>query len=180
MVPSILRGLEVHGQVLEPWRVEPDTKPASRLLFMLGDRHPFYDAIQPGWISKSEPAYAWYVRVPDLPGFMQRIAPALEQRLAASPAAGYSGELTLRFFRNGMRLVFENGQLTRAEPWQWPTWDPKISASFPPQVFLQLLFGRRSLSDLQYAFPDVGANDEATLVLQALFPKQRSWAIPQD
>jgi hypothetical protein len=42
-------------------------------------------------------------------------------------------------------------------------------------VFLQLLFGRRSLADLRYAFPDAWANDEATMLLETLFPQQPSW-----
>ncbi len=180
MLPSILRGLEAVSKTMEPWRVDPEGKPPSRLMFVLGDSHPIYDALQPGWISKTDPAYAWYVRIPDLPAFVQKITPSLERRLASSPAAGYSGDLKLDFYRDGLRLVFENGKLTTCEPWRRPVWNPETKAGFPPLVFLQLLFGRRSLADLRYAFPDVWAEDDATVVLNALFPKQRSWAIGQD
>ena len=37
-------------------------------------------------------AYAYYLRVPDLPAFMRRIGPVLEKRLAESVAIGYSGD----------------------------------------------------------------------------------------
>jgi hypothetical protein len=45
-------------------------------------------------------------------------------------------------------------------------------------VFLQLLFGYRSLDDLRYAFPDVRiVKDEAELVLKTLFPMKPSWVV---
>jgi hypothetical protein len=180
MLPSMLRGLEAISKTLEPWRVDSDTKEPNRLIFVLGDSHPIYAALNHSWVSKTEPAYAWYVRVPNLPAFMHKIAPSLERRLANSPAAGYSGDLKLDFYRDGLRLVFENGKLTTSEQWRRPVWNPETKAGFPPLVFLQLLFGRRSLADLRYAFPDVWADDDTTVVLNALFPKQRSWAIGQD
>lgn len=180
MLPSMLRGLEAIAKTMEPWRAGPDVQEPNRLTFALGDSHPIYEAFNQGWVSKAEQAYAWYVRVPDLPLFIRHIAPALERRLAASPAAGYSGDLRLDFYRDGLRLVFEDGKLITSEPWRRPAWNPETKAGFPPLVFLQLLFGRRSLADLRYAFPDVWAEDDAIVVLNALFPKQRSWAIGQD
>jgi hypothetical protein len=51
------------------------------------------------------------------------------------------------------------------------------TAAFPPLVFLQLLFGYRSLAELRYAFPDCEASHEGTLLLNALFPKQPSLVV---
>ena len=45
-------------------------------------------------------------------------------------------------------------------------------------VFLQLLFGYRSLDDLRFAFPDVWVKDEAELLLKTLFPMKPSWVLP--
>ena len=45
----------------------------------------------------------------------------------------------------------------------------------PDLVFLQLLFGYRSLEELEYAFADCRVeNDEARALLTALFPRQTS------
>ena len=119
--------------------------------------------------------YSWYVRVPDLAGFLRLITPVLERRLAASALAAHSGELRLDFFRDGLRLVFKGGKIAAIEPWRRPIWGERQQATFPPLVFLQLLFGFRSLDELRYAFPDlrVGQN-EITGLLEALFPKRRS------
>ena len=70
----------------------------------------------------------------------------LERRLADSSASGYTGELTLNFFRSGLRLVFDQGRLTDAADFRGEGWNPQYNAGFPPLVFLQLLFGRRSLA----------------------------------
>jgi hypothetical protein len=128
----------------------------------------------------SRAPYAWYVRVPDVPGFVRHVAPALEARLARSLAAGHSGELTLNFYREGgLRLVLECGRIAGAEPWQAPSSDSG-SASFPDLTFLQLLFGYRSLAELRHAYADcIVRGDINRALLEALFPKRASnvWAI---
>jgi hypothetical protein len=54
-----------------------------------------------------------------------------------------------------------------------PSSDPRRPlAMFPGRTFLQLLFGYRSLEELETAFPDcVVRTNEARAVLRALFPK---------
>ncbi len=99
----------------------------------LGSEHPAYDAI-PHRLPHVERQLAWYVRVPDLPAFLRLIAPALEARLAASPLAGHSGELTLGFYRDGARLVFEGGASLR-----WARGSPRAGRGvwrvFPISLF---------------------------------------------
>ena len=118
------------------------------------------------------------MRVANLPGFIHHIAPVLERRLANSPLGDYNGELKLDFYRIGLRMVFEHGKLTIVENWQRSAWEYNENAAFPPLVFLQLLFGYRSLDDLRYAFPDVKVKEESELVLNMLFPAKPSWALP--
>ena len=84
------------------------------------------------------------------------------------------GELTISFYRSGLRLSLEGGQLARVEPWQ-PTPELRGSARFPDLTFLQLLLGYRSLEELKHAFADCAtANDEARALLEILFPKRSS------
>jgi hypothetical protein len=113
--------------------------------------------------------------VKDLPAFLTHIAPALEKRLEASPVAGYSGEIKLDFYRGGLRLAFERGHLTGAQDWRVPLYDSSASGGFPPLVFLQVLFGHRSIAALRQVFPDAWVSDEAMPVLQALFPTRPSF-----
>lgn len=92
-------------------------------------------------------------------------------------AAGHTGALTLGFYRSGVRLTFERGCLTEVAPWE-PQGNDTGAAAFPNLTFLQLLFGYRALAELRAAFPDCYANAEATVLLNALFPKQPSSVWP--
>jgi hypothetical protein len=174
-LPPILRALAVQGQQLQ---AKPGAGPLHEISFSLGVTHPVYDVLGSALTTRRVPPYAWYVRVPDVPRFLLHIAPALERRLLESPLARYSGELHITLYRGGLHLVFEDGTLKLAESWGGPAYSAIEDAGFPPLVFLQLLFGYRSLDDLRYAFPDVRVKDEAELLLKTLFPMKPSWVVP--
>jgi GNAT superfamily N-acetyltransferase len=173
VLPSVLRALRVQAADLPA--VRPDAPPADRISFALGREHPVYDIVDATMAAVTVRPYAWYVRVPDLPALIRHLAPALERRLATSAASGHSGELKLDFYRGGLSLALEQGRLVSAEEWRMPEWG-KADAGFPPGVFLQLLFGHRSLDELRDAFPDAWAEDEPAAVLKALFPARPSFA----
>jgi hypothetical protein len=149
----------------------------DRLVLRLGAEHPLYDAL-PSRMRDERSPYAWYVRVADLPALLRHVAPVLDANLARSAAAGYTGELRLWFFTSGLRLGFAAGRLVEAAA--WPEGTPEeAGATFPPLTFLHLVFGHRTLADLEYAFADChAANDEARAVLEALFPKRPSFVAP--
>jgi len=180
VLPSALRALRDQAETM-PTFMRPDTPPASKIAFGLERDHPVYEAL--GAQASVDPPYAWYVRVPDLPALLRRVAPALDRRLAGSPAAGYTGELRIDFYRGGLRLAFEQGHLAVAEHWNGRAerWGARAQAGFPPLVFLQLLFGRRSLAELRYALPDAWTDgEEPRVLLEALFPARPSWVMPLD
>jgi len=88
----------------------------------------------------------------------------------------FTGELKMTFFQGGLHLVFSQGKLSEVTDWKVTEESKAFNITgFPPLVFLKLLFGYRSLEELYYAFPDCWANEEDTLLLNALFPKQSSW-----
>ena len=73
--------------------------------------------------------------------------------------------------------------MAAAENWssRAERWGPHARASFPPLVFLQLLFGHRSLAELRYALPDVRTDgEESRVLLESLFPARPSWVMPLD
>lgn len=177
VLPTVTRALKVQAQAYQsPAGIKP--KPVTSVRFSLGLEHPVYEALS-AKLGPFQKPYAWYIRVADLPGFIRHIAPVLEKRLTGSVMSGYSGELKIGFFRGGLRLVFEQGRLTTAGDWSPPDTDQQWDgAEFPPLVFLQLLFGYRSLDELCYAFPDCYADEEPTLLLNALFPRRVSLVFP--
>lgn len=172
-MPSVLRALHTYGLTVE--RSGPEVPPLREIGLLLGTTHPVHEVLGEELDRAKEPAYAWYVRVKDLPAFLMSIAPALEKRLATSPVAGYSGEIKMDFYRGGQRLVFEQGRLVGVEPWRAPFYGNDASCAFPPLVFLQVLFGHRSPEALRQVFPDVWVSDEARPVLKVLFPTRPSF-----
>jgi hypothetical protein len=175
VLPAVLRGVQALAETTRP--VRPETPPAGAITFWGGQT--LRGAL--GDLACVEPAYpeAWYLRVADLPRFFGHVTPVLERRLAQSAHAGYTGELTLDFYRAGLRLVFENGRLTVVEDWRRPVWG-EAKAGFPPLVFLQVLFGYRSLHELRRIYPDVWAAGDAAPLLDALFPKCPTLLMPLD
>ncbi len=168
VAPGMMRALDATGVEY----AARDGGEYQGIVFDLGETHPLYDTVADRLPKVGRP-YAWYLRVPDLVAFLNRIAPALEGRLAESPQGGYSGELTISFFHSGIRLVFDEGRVAVAD------WRPdRIEAGdalFPELSFLPLLFGFRSLDDVQRAYPDCAVNtDDARALLPILFPKTDS------
>jgi hypothetical protein len=147
-----------------------DGKTCTSFGFMLGAQHPVYEALGRDLPVVHDP-YAWYLRVPDLAGFLNHIKPALEKRIADSIAAGHSREIKISFYRDGLRLVLEKGRLTTIETWK-PTPEDEGIIAFPDRTFLQILFGYRSYDELHHSFADCWCDsEEVRALINILFPK---------
>jgi hypothetical protein len=173
VTPSVMRYLWAVGEEY----AARDGQKCETFGFALGVEHPTY-ALFADQLPQVRKPYAWYIRVPDLVGFVRHVAPALERRLAGSDAAGYTGALKISFYRTGLQLAFEQGRL--AEAAAWPPAPEGGAAAFPDLTFLQLLFGYRSVDELDHAFADYWvSNSETRAVLNALFPQRHSdvWPI---
>lgn len=68
MSPSVLRYLRATGEEY----AARDGGDFGQLRLALGAEHPAYEALADR-LPNSNPPYAWYLRVPDLPGFLWRI-----------------------------------------------------------------------------------------------------------
>jgi hypothetical protein len=149
-------------------------KPIDNVSFNMGYDHPVYEALGKQ-LEKQIPAYAWYIRVPDLPGFLQHITPVLERRLANSVMAGHTGNLRLNFYQSQLQLAWAQGKLVEIAPYEMSHYFD-YGAAFPDLTFLQLLFGHRTADELAAARADCDIENEATAVilLNILFPKQHS------
>jgi predicted N-acetyltransferase YhbS len=173
VTPSVVRYLWTKGQEY----AARDSKPRTSFGFVLGAQHPVYEALGKDLPSEHTP-YAWYIRIPDLPGFLNHIKPALERRIADSIAVGHSREIKISFYRDGLRLVLEKGKLTSIESWK-PSPDDEGAAAFPDLTFLQILCGYRSYEELHRSFPDCWCEGEdVRALINILFPKKLSDVFP--
>lgn len=173
VTPSVARYLWAKGQEF----AERDGGELNAFGFLLGAKHPAYEALGDRLSTIRDP-YAWYLRLPDLCGFLKHIQPVLEKRLAESLAANHSRELRISMYRSGLRMKIERGKIIAIEPWK-PTPKEEGDAAFPGLTFLQLLFGYRSFEELKYAFADCWCDsDEVRTLLDILFPKKLSNVYP--
>ena len=182
VVPSVLRGVQALAETTIPAR--PETAPPGAVKFHLWNSdHPLRGALSdlvPVSVTHPYSTYPdlWYIRVPDLVRFVKHVTPALERRLAASAQAGYTGELTLDFYRGGLRLAFDGGKLVVVEHWLRPRWgESKIG--FPPLVFYKCSSATAVCTSCGVSTQMCGQR-EAAPVLDALFPKRQSSLIPLD
>ena len=173
VTPTVVRYLWAKGQEY----AKRDGGECNSFGFILGTTHPAYEALGNHLPSVRDP-YAWYLRVPDIRGFLDHIRPVLEKRLAESIAAGHSCEIRLSFYRSGLRMMIEHGKITAIESWK-PAPKEEGDAAFPALTFLQLLFGYRSFAELEYTFADCWCDSEdVRVLLNSLFPKKLSNVYP--
>ncbi len=102
----------------------------------------------------------------------------LESRLAASECAGLTGDLTFNLFREAFRLRFEAGRLVEAAAAGFV--DSSMGADggdlcIPPEAFVRLVLGYRTLDELTDAWPDIVIRPDRRRVLDVLFPKINSY-----
>lgn len=145
----------------------------SSIAFWHGSAHPVYE-VWKGMLPQIRPTYAWYVRVPDLPGFLSHIAPVLEERIAQSHIPGYNGTLRINLYRTGVKLTFAQGRLTESVAYK-PQPNDMGELGMPDLTVLQLVFGYRSLDELKSAYADCyWSSSETYYLVNTLFPKMPS------
>jgi hypothetical protein len=175
LAPPMMRHLERTGR---SFAADAEGSSFKEIFFNLGTNHPVFDVL-PNAFPRERRPYAWYVRVADVPGFLEHIRPALEERLAGSSLAGYSGEVKIGFYRSGVLLKLNEGRFESIESWQ-PVVDDEGHLRFPDLTFLSLLCGRRSFDELADFYADCFATkDEYAALMRAMFPKQTSnvWGV---
>jgi hypothetical protein len=175
VTPSVIRYLWATGEAY----AARDERECQAFGFGLGEEHPVYTSFA-SRLPEVRAPYTWYIRVADVAGFLRHVAPVLERRLAASDAAGYSGEIKVSFYRSGLLLKLEQGRLAEVADWS-PEPSDWGNAAFPGLTFLHLLFGYRTCDELWHIFRDCWTdNSEIRSVMDGLFPKRPSCVWPLD
>jgi hypothetical protein len=120
----------------------------------------------------------WLIRIPDVRGFLEKIRPVLDRRLASSAFARASRDFVLNLFREGLRIRIRDGRIEAVESAGFV--DASMGAeggnlNIPPDAFTRLLFGQSGLDELYDAWPDIVYRPEDKTLVEALFPRMRSY-----
>jgi len=124
------------------------------------------------------PGGQWLFHITDLAGFLTRIGPVLERRLAASDCAGVTANLTINLFRQAYKLCFTAGKLAGVEALGFV--DSSMGADggdlcIPPEALVRLVFGYRGLDELFDAWPDIVVKPSRRRLFDVLFPRLSSY-----
>jgi hypothetical protein len=173
VTPSVIRFLWNEGEKL----AKAQNQPHEKFGFFLGASHPAYEVCASNLPQTHKP-YAFYLRVPNLVDFLQEISPALENHLAKSAFDLFTGKVVLSFYRRGLVMEIKNGHIEEIRKIEGEALE-NATARFPDLSFLQLLFGYRSMAELDDAHADCYAkNPESQHLLDAIFPKKPSEVWP--
>jgi len=147
----------------------------DRIALKLGAAHPIYTVFK-GCLHLREYSELGYVKVYDLSKFLMCIADILNERLANSPYAFFSGTFTMAMHNADevLQFAFADGKLTDVSPASKHTGEVNIERD----RFIKLLFGRVSPQEMEeekwlYYFD----NDDYRNIFAILFPKIQSHVV---
>ncbi len=146
------------------------SRPVRAIGFLLPDGHPVLRIAARRISLRQQGHYGLYVRAPDLVALLRTVGPALEARLAASPAVGFTGSLTVDLYTEALRLDLVDGRLEAIV--SVAAGDPSADARCLRDAFIELVLGNRTLAELERAVADcVVVTDAGALLLDVLFPR---------
>jgi hypothetical protein len=124
------------------------------------------------------PSDQWLLRINNPQLLLAKLTPLLEERLAQSAHAGFTGDLIVNLFRQGYQLHFVNGRLLAVNALGFV--DASMGADggdlcIPPDAFVRLVLGYRTLDQLLDAWPDIVIRPSSRHLLETLFPKRRAY-----
>jgi predicted N-acetyltransferase YhbS len=123
------------------------------------------------------PSYQWLWRVTDVARLLERIAPALDGRLATAGHASLTIELVINLYREAFLLQIQAGRVAGVKSLGFV--DASLGADggdlcVPPEAFARLVLGYRTLDELLDAWPDIVVKAEKRALVDILFPKLSS------
>jgi predicted N-acetyltransferase YhbS len=114
--------------------------------------------------------YAWQIYIPDMAYLIKSIGSVLEGRLAESPFANLTEDITLNLYEESITLSFKGGSLEQVQS--------KASAEgrirIPPRAAVPLVLGYRSREELSDIWHDMGMPPKEEYLVDVLFPRMIS------
>ena len=112
--------------------------------------------------------YAWQIKPLNLFGFMEKMKPAFEKRIAGSKFKGLTKELSFNFFKFAVKMVVVDGKIQKMEKYHG---EESRNLGFNPYAFIQMLVGYKEWRELAEAYPDFWVRDGLDDLVDVMFPK---------
>lgn len=123
------------------------------------------------------PSYQWLWRMTDVVAFLTRIAQVLDRRLADAGCSGLTTDILINLYREAFRARIQAGRVAGMERAGFV--DASMGADggdlcIPPEAFVRLILGYRTLDELRDAWPDIVIKAKSHYLFDILFPKMAS------
>jgi len=130
-----------------------------------------YVRTRPAYGTKTINRYAWYIKIPSIPRFIETLAPLLSDRLKQTEFHDFTGELKITDYKEGFTLTFSNGEFGGIV--ENEDRDPgKYNLRMPRGSMTRLLMGYETYDSLAGHEPDVICSAAVQPIVMALFPQQ--------
>jgi hypothetical protein len=124
--------------------------------------------------SHALPGGQWLLRLPDAGNFLLSIKPLLEERLARSGLHSLCLDLVVNLYHNTWQIRIRQGKLAEIRRLGFVNVAMGSDGGdlcIPQDAFTRLVFGFRSLDELQDAWPDILVKPEIRWLVEVLFPR---------
>ena len=124
--------------------------------------------------SHALPGGQWLLRLPDAGKFLLSIKPLLEERLARSGLQSLCLDLVVNLYHNAWQICFQQGKLVEIRRLGFMNTGMGADGGdlcIPPDAFTRLVFGFRTLDELEDAWPDILVKPEIRWLVEVLFPR---------
>ncbi len=108
--------------------------------------------------SRTLPGGQWLLRLPDAGDFLRKIRPLLEARLERAGLQSLDQNLTINLYHYAWQVCIEQGRLVEIKRLGFVNAAMGADGGelcLPTDAFVRLVFGFRSLDELQDAWPDI-------------------------
>ena len=122
--------------------------------------------------AKTNRPYAWQVKIIDLPSFISKIKPVLEERIENSEYTCLSKDITINFWKYAVKMKIEEGKIVSIER---AFGEKDRTIGFNPYAFMKLALGYKSRMELEKMYPDFRVQGNLEGLIDVMFPKQSSY-----
>jgi hypothetical protein len=156
---------------------EESVKKSGKILKEVGIQlppsHPLY--IRTAHIFPNENhGYAWYVSIPNLLQFLNKVKPVLEENIHNSPYRGLSRMLYVNLFTRGLQIEFTKGKIKSIKEWKAKTHEDGDFLC-PELAFYHLVMGHRTTTEIQHLYRDCYGKKDGAQIIDFCFPKRDSY-----
>ncbi len=124
---------------------------------------------------KKNIGWEWQIKILSYQKFFEAIRPVLEKRIKTSKFDKLSKIVSISNYRENIRIEFNNGLIKKIEiDTGYPdrkTCDLRI----PGTMLMKLLFGHKSIKDINQLVPDAMVKSGSEELIDILFPKMQSY-----